>query len=269
MVFLPINEVKKLQVKNYFLILLVVLLSSCVSQKDLLYLQDGKQPEAVVNAVKNQYRIQVNDILHISVKALDQNLVQMFATTNAANTTVKTDKSLYFDGYSVDFEGNIRIPVIGKLFVLGKTTEEIQNNITKKLLTDYFKKDTYLFVSAKLAGFRLTIQGEVGNAGTHVFYQDQVNIFELIANAGNINFVGDRKHVMLIRKTPNGQEIHSLDLTKKDILNSPYYYLEPNDMVYVKPLKQKSWGTGTTGTQTMTTVISVLSLITTVIILTR
>ena len=255
---------------NYLILIIVILFSSCVSQKDLLYLQGNPNTKAVVSPINTPYRVQVNDVLQINVKALDQNLVRMFTSPSGENgVTKKSQEGLYFDGYSIDPEGNIRIPVLGKLFVLGKTTDEIQQIIEKKLLSDYFKKDTYVFVSAKLSGFKVTVQGEVGSPGTVILYQNSVNIMEVIANAGDINFVGDRKNVMIIRKTPNGQEIHKIDLTSIAALDSPYYYLQPNDYIYVKPLKQKSWGTGTTGTQTMTTVISVLSLVTTVIILTR
>lgn len=254
--------------KNSIVIILIVFLSSCVSQKDIVYLQ-GNSSKTAVTAINNPYHVQVNDVLQLTVKALDQNLVKMFASSSNGNTAKNSEQGLYFEGYSVNNEGNIRIPVIGKVFVLGKTLEEIQEIIAHKLLADYFKKDTYIFVSAKLSGFRVTVQGEVASPGTVTLYQNSANILEVLANAGDINFVGNRKEVLIIRQTPNGQEIHSIDLTKRDALNSPYFQLQPNDMVYVKPLKQKSWGTGTTGTQTMTTIISVLSLVTTVIILTR
>ena len=100
-------------------------------------------------------------------------------------------------------------------------------------------------------------------------FQERANIFEAIANAGEIPVTGNKKDVLIIRQYPQGQIIHHLDLTDINVMKSPYYYIQPNDIIYVKPLKQKSWGTGATGTQTLATIVSVLSLITTSIFLAR
>jgi polysaccharide export outer membrane protein len=92
---------------------------------------------------------------------------------------------------------------------------------------------------------------------------------EALASAGDITTVGDRKDVLIIRQYPQGQKIHHINLTSVEAFNSPYYYIQPNDMVYVKPLKQKSLGTGTTLVQSITTVVTVLSLVTSVLVLSR
>ena len=94
-----------------------------------------------------------------------------------------------------------------------------------------------------------------------------MNIFEAIANAGEIATVGDRKDVMIIRQYPQGQKVHHLNLLEANVMQSPYYYIQPNDIIYVKPLKQKSWGTGTTGRETITTIVASLTFITTTILL--
>src|SRR5690606_4780648 len=103
--------------------------------------------------------------------------------------------------------------------------------------------------------------------GTQVLFQERVNVFQAIANVGEITMTGDRKDVLIIRQYPQGQQIHHLDLTNVNVMNSPYYYIQPNDMIYVKPLKQKTWGTGTTGRETLTAIVSVVSLLTTTILL--
>ncbi|MCB0445722.1 MAG: sugar transporter, partial [Gelidibacter sp.] len=90
---------------------------------------------------------------------------------------------------------------------------------------------------------------------------------EAIANVGGIPITGNLKDVTIIRQYPQGQQIHHLDLTDVNVMKSPYYYIQPNDMIYVKPLKQKSWGTGTTGRETLATIVSVLGLVTTTILL--
>ena len=108
--------------------------------------------------------------------------------------------------------------------------------------------------------------GEIGS-GTKTLYQERVNIFEAVANSGDIPVTGDKKDVLIIRQYPQGQKIHHLDLTDVKVMQSPYYYIQPNDMIYVKPLKQKSWGTGTNALQNLTAFVTVLSVITTAIVL--
>jgi polysaccharide export outer membrane protein len=134
----------------------------------------------------------------------------------------------------------------------------------KKLLEEYFKSEANIFVTIKLAGFRYTINGEVGSTGTKTLFQNNVNIMEAIANAGDITTVGNRKSVTIIRQTPTGVQMNDIDLTDVNVMRSPYYNLQPNDYIYVKPLRQKTWGTGQTGIQSIATIITLLSLATTV-----
>ena len=159
----------------------------------------------------------------------------------------------------MDLHGNIRVPVLGYINVLGYTVAEIEQIIEDRLLKDQFKEAANIFVTVKLAGLRFTALGEVGRPGQQVIYKDRVNVLEAIAQAGEINFEGNRKDVMIIRQYPQGQEIHRLDLTDIALMESPYYFVQPNDMIYVKPLPQKSLGTGTTGFQTIINVAAVIS----------
>jgi polysaccharide export outer membrane protein len=166
--------------------------------------------------------------------------------------------------------GNIRVPSLGNINVLGYTTEDIEKKIEKKLLDEQFKETANIFVTVKLAGLRYTANGEIGTPGSVVLFKERVNIFEAIANAGEIPLTGDKKDVLIIRQYPQGQKIHSLDLTDINVMKSPYYYIQPNDMIYVKPLKQKSLGTGETAVSSLATIATVISLITSsVLIFTR
>ncbi|TAF70545.1 MAG: sugar transporter, partial [Flavobacterium sp.] len=183
------------------------------------------------------------------------------------NLNLNSESGLYFNGYRVDDHGNIRIPILGEMNVLGYTLEEVRLKVEKKLLEEYFKNEANLFVNVKLSGFRYTINGEVGSTGTKTLFQESVTILEAIANAGDITMVGNRKEVTIMRKTPTGVEMHDLDLTDRNVIYSPYYYLQPNDYVYVKPMKQKSWGTGKTGIESLGTIITLLSLVTTTYLL--
>jgi len=251
-------------------LVLSVLASSCVPQKDILYLQnkDNAANEShIISEVQKPYRVQINDILNIRVKALDQDIVKMFNPVGEANLNAESAERAYFDGFTIDLHGDIRIPTLGKLSVLGYTTEEIEKIIEKKLLEEQFKETANIFVTVRLTGLRFTAIGEVGSPGTITLFQERVNIFEAIANVGEIPITGNKKDVMIIRQYPQGQKIHHLDLTDINVMNSPYYYVQPNDMIQVNPIKQKSWGTGTTGIQSLTTIVSVLSLVTTTILL--
>lgn len=254
-----------------FLFLLAGLfLSSCVPTKDLIYLQKKENSEnssSVNPVVSKPYRVQTNDILSIKIKALDAKLVEMFNASEAAPTRVQNDQTLYFDGYSVDDHGNIRVPVLGEVNVMGYTLEEIRIKIEKQLLDEYFNKEANIFVTVKLAGLRYTVNGEIVSPGTKILFQEKVNVLEAIANSGDITMVGNRKDVTIIRQYPHGTEMHSLDLTDINVVNSPYYYIQPNDYIYVKPLKQKSWGTGMTGVQSLSSIVALISLVATTIVL--
>jgi polysaccharide export outer membrane protein len=204
--------------------------------------------------------------LSITLKTIDPKLVAIFSTTEKSEAG-KSENELYFDGFTVDDHGNIRIPVLGEINVIGYTLEEVRVRIEKQLLADYFKKEANLFVTVKLAGFRYTINGEVGSPGTKTLFQEHVNLMEAIANSGDITLTGNRKAVTVMRKSPTGVQMHDLDLTDINVLQSPYYYLQPNDFIYVKPLKQKTWGTGKTGLESLGTIITLLSLATTTFLL--
>lgn len=253
----------------YIFLIITIIFSSCVPSKDLIYLQNKNNSEtnSNVNLVNiKPYRMQTNDVLSISIKTLDPKLSQIFATTNLGVVS-NSEQGLYFDGFTIDDHGNIRIPVLGEMNVLGFTANEVRLKIEEKLLKDYFNKESNLFINVKLAGFRYTINGEVGATGTKILYQEKVNILEAIANSGDITTTGNRKEVQIIRQFPQGTEIHSIDLTSIEATKSPYYFLQPNDYIYVKPLKQKTWGTGKTGIESLGTIITLLSLITTTFLL--
>lgn len=243
--------------------------TSCVPTKDLVYLQKKDKNDTISNitpVVAKPYRLQPNDILIITIKAIDPKLVEIFKPSDQ-NQGNRNDSSLYFDGFIVDDHGNIRMPILGEVNVIGYTVDEVRKIVEKKLLEEYFNKEANIFVTVKLSGLRYTINGEVENPGSKVLFQERVNILEAIANAGDITVTGDRHHVTVIRQFPHGTEMHDIDLTDVKAMQSPYYYLQSNDYIYVKPLPQKSWGTGRTGIESLGTVLSVLTLITTTLLL--
>lgn len=252
----------------YFLFVIGVFFTSCVPTRDLIYLQNKDnttENKTITPLVLKPYRLQTSDILSINIKATDPKLVEIFNGSIAQ--TASSAEGLYLSGYTIDDHGNIRMPIIGEVNVLGYTTDEVRAKVEKILLDDHFKKEAGIFVNVKLSGFRYTINGEVGLTGTKILYQDKVNILEAIANSGDITITGDRKDVKIIRQFPQGTETFSIDLTDSKAIQSPAYFLQPNDYIYVKPLKQKTWGTGKTGIESLGTIITLLSLATTTYLL--
>lgn len=258
--------------KIFFTLLIGLLFTSCIPTKDLIYLQEndkkGDTDQTVETVNQKPYRLQVNDILNINIKALDSRLVEIFRVNEQVSGAVN-EQTAYFNGYHVDDHGNIRIPVLKEVNVLGRTLEETRVLIEQRLNNEYFTNEAGVFVVVKLAGFRYVVNGEVASTGTKIMYQDKVNILEAIANSGDITVTGDRKDVIVMRKYSYGVETYHLDLTDVSSIKSPAYNLQPNDYIYVKPLKQKTWGTGKTGLESLSTIITLLSLATTTFLLLR
>lgn len=249
-----------------------ILISSCIPKKELTYFQGTPSSKNQVYKILNEpYKLQVNDILDIKIKANDETLVALFNRSenqSIGNGNQINADQFYLNGYTIDRHGNIRIPYVGELNVLGYTEKEVREKIENEL-AKFFKDIDDVFITVKLAGIRFTVLGEVENPGPLVLFQNQVNIVEAIASAGDITITGDRKKITIVRKHIDGTKKMSLDLTDVNVFNSDAFYIQSNDIVYVEPLKQKSWGTGTTGVQTFTTIVSVLSFVTTTILLVK
>ena len=255
-----------------FFIVLTLNFTSCVSTKQLTYLQEnGETTDSLmtVRKIQEPYRLQVNDLLSIRMKALDQNEVGIFNPINDANPNVTGEEKLYYDGFVVDLHGNIRIPSFGEMQVLGYTVDEVRQKIEERMLKDFFKEEANIFVTVKISGIRYTINGEISSPGSTIIYRDEVTIMEAIANNGDITVVGDRTNVVVIRQYPLGQKVHHIDLTDINAMNSPYYYVRPNDLILINPLPQKSTGFGVTGLGSFTTILSLITVtITTVLLIT-
>jgi polysaccharide export outer membrane protein len=254
--------------KNYLLLIvsIITLLSSCVSKKELTYLQDKSESQldslGFSTLERTDYLIQINDILNINIKSFDKKAADIFNAYVEEGTVQINDAIIYIKGNSVDMDGNIELPVIGAIHVEGLTLTETKNAIEKELYK-YFKRDA-VFLKVQLAGIRYSVVGEINNPGKYVIYQNQVNIFEAIANAGDVTLVGTRDKVQIIRQLPQGVKIFEVDLTDRNVINSPYYFVQPNDVINIQPLRAKSWGIGTQG---FTTLVSVLTLISTTLLI--
>jgi polysaccharide export outer membrane protein len=248
--------------KLFLLISISFVVLSCVPQKDLTYLQNNSQAQLDSSGFYKQFRkdyiIQNNDVLNLNFKSFDERSTQIFSSNVYANTNANvSDGVIYLNGNSVDNYGFIDLPVIGKVKVAGLKLSEAKSAIEKRLY-EYFKQDA-VYIKLQLAGIRFSVVGEVKKPGKYVIYQNEANIFEAISMAGDISMVGKRKEIQLIRQTPKGVKVYELDLTDDSVLNSPYYFLHPYDIINVKPMKIKSWGIGENGFQTILSITSLLS----------
>lgn len=225
--------------------LLAFVLSSCVPQKKMLYLQDAAMKADNISQVYNNdrslnYKLQPGDNLYIrAVNVIDERNTALFnGETGYGRTQLSNDASVYLSCYNIDANGCIELPMVGIVEVKDLTVEEAKNKLQTAL--NQYVKETLLIV--KLANFNLTVLGEVNHPGSFKVYQSQINLFEAISMAGNTTNFAKRNDIKIIRQTETGSEIITVDLEKADILSSPYYYLKPNDIVYVEPLKIKQWG---------------------------
>ena len=249
--------------------LLAIMFTSCIPNKDLIYFQgDPSESESLKKLQDEPYKLQVNDMIDIQIKSSDEKLVDLFqpTTTDNNNNIRYTRENIYFTSYSIDKHGNIRLPYIGEINVLGYTSTEVREKIDKAFET-YFKNPEDVFITVKLEGVRFTVLGEVKSTGTKVIYLNQVSLIDAIAEAGDITIVGNRKKVTIFRKNIDGTKRYDINMLDISSFDSDNFFIQSNDIIYVEPLKQKSWGTGTSGMQTITSLIAVLSLITTTILL--
>lgn len=246
--------------KALILMLLALVAVSCVSKKRLTYLQHSEESNdsAYFELQRNKYNVQPNDILNINVRSFDEETSKLFNSSESRVTNMNAgDLVFYLTGYTVDLNGDIEMPIVGKVNVIGNNTEEIKSLIEAEL-KNYFHDDA-VHVTVQLAGVRYSVIGDAARPGKYVIYQNQVNIFEALAQAGDITMVGDRREVEIVRQVGSGVEVLKLDLTDSNVLTDPNFFIQPNDIINVKPLGVKSFGIGTTGFQSFASIVGVLA----------
>lgn len=251
-------------------LLLFVAMTSCIPLKKQVYFQgDLEQNDSIAKIQDQPYRLQVDDLLDIQIKSSDEDVTRVFnpqISDNVNNNVNRNEAGIYFTSYSVDKHGNIRLPYLGDINVLGYTVAEVREKIDREFEA-YFKDPNDVFVEVRLAGIRFTTIGEVGKTGVNVVYLNQVNLIQALATSGDVKITGNRENVHVYRKGIDGTKKYTVNLLDVNSFDSNNFYIQPNDIIYVEPLKQKSWGTGTSGMQTITSLIAVLSLVTTTILL--
>lgn len=247
-----------------FLVLVASLcLFSCATKKQIVYFQGVEELDQ--KPIKETFEpvIEPNDILFITVSALDNDVTKPFQRLNPeAGSPVVNNIEL--QGYLVDSKGNINFPVLGKIPVMGKSRGTIEEDIKSKL--SLFVKN--VVVDVRIINFKITVMGEVKNPGVYKIQNERITLPEAIALAGDFTEFGDRREVTVIRTENEVRKVTRIDFTATDFFSSPYYFLKQNDLVYIEPSQK-----GVKKTGFIPDVPAVLSLVTivlsTVILLTR
>lgn len=219
-----------------------LLISSCVTQKDVEYLQDKTKTAKTFNeAPVGDYRLKPNDELYIQITSLDDAAANIFSASGSQQMYYIATIQPYgasLISFTIDKEGYVLLPVIGKIQVKDKTTSEV-SELIKTSLTNILSQPV---VTVKLVNRYVSVLGEVKNPGHFAYAQDKLTILDAIGLAGDITDYANRSEVILTRNE-NGKNIRiPVDLSKSEILASNYYYIRPNDIVYVKPMRKKFWG---------------------------
>ncbi len=214
--------------------IVAALFSSCISQKKVTMLKEAELQTSFENSKKITYRVQTGDHLYIKIFSVDPKTSKFFQTDLPA---LMNPTYLYLNSYVVDEQGYINFSFVDKMYVRGLTIEEVKSLI-QKTLNEYFKETS---VIVRLVNFEVTILGEVGSPGTVTIDKDQINIFQAIGLAGGTSQWANLKRVKIVRQTLKGSDVFVFNLSEKDILQSDFFYLMPNDIVLVEPRKAKSW----------------------------
>lgn len=222
------------------LILVSITLLSCKPKQNMVYMSKSNMEEEVAKAKYDGLHIQEGDVLLILVSALDEAAVKPFNlnTANKVGSETATGMNQYVQPseYLVNEEGYINFPVLGSIYTKGMTQIQLKQDLEarlKRYLTDPL-------VTITLKNFNVSVLGEVKQPGQKESLSQKINVFQALGLAGDMTDFGDRTHVKLIRTSDDGSdEIVNLDLTRSDIVNSPYYYMKQNDILYVQPDKNK------------------------------
>lgn len=227
----------------------LLLLMSCSSSKNVAYIQNSDTVDFSRSEVLYDARIMPKDILMITVNTVNPEasapfnlVVSASLRSGTGNQGMSSNRAL--QTYLVDNDGCIEFPVVGRLKVGGLTKSECEQLIHDKIRRFLNAEETPI-VTVRMSNYKISVLGEVSRPGMFTVGNEKINIFEALAQAGDLTIYGVRDNVKLIREDENGQKnVYTLNLNDAEIINSPYYYLQQNDIIYVEPNKVKSRNSG-------------------------
>lgn len=221
------------------IVILIAILSSCVPMKKQIYLQTSEDTTKTeyLNERLMDYKLRSGNNLFIQVVSLEEDVSNFFNMGYENSGNIYYDAAIYLKSYLVDDSGFVEMPFLGEIYVKDLTIAEAKGKIQKQI-DEYLNKT---MVIVKLVNFNVTLVGEVRRPGQYKIYQDQINIFEVIGFAGDLSPFAKRDDVILVRKTEKGSKVFHIDLLSDEILESEYYYIMPDDIVYVRPVKGRNF----------------------------
>ena len=251
---------------TYLLVCVAVFFTACTSTKKILYLQDVVPLKQQEIEQKYEVIIHSDDLLAIMVNSRDPELALPFnmpmVTYQLGSNSTGQQRVL---GYLVDTNGDIDFPILGKIHVEGLTRMQLTELVKNKLIEGDLIKDP--IVTVQFLNFKVSVMGEVGRPGRFTISGDRITLLEALSMAGDLTIYGRRDRVGVIRENNGKRTILFHDLRSAEIFNSPCYYLQQNDIVYVEPNKAKSGQSGINQNNTIGVWVSVISLLTTIAVL--
>lgn len=229
---------------SIYILFIILSLSSCASSKKVAYLNVKERADIVKYTQLHEVRIMPKDILAITIQAEDRELVKPYLSTVPTISTIRTiisDEHGRSEAtpypYLVDNQGNINMPILGTLHLQGLTVNEAETVIEKQLSKDIKNP----MVVVKLSNYKISILGEVNKPGIVTGNDNKLSIFDALAAAGDMTIHGKRDNIKIIRELATGaKEIGTINLLDEQCIESPYFYLQQNDIVYVEPNKVRS-----------------------------
>ena len=231
----------------FFAVASLTMIVGCKSAKEVAYFQNIDSVSLAASKGLYTARIMPKDELTITVNSTDPSAAAAFnlsvsQTTSNSSNNLSSQQSLIT--YLVDNDGMINFPKLGRIHVAGMTKQELQDYIAEKIAPN-FSEDEHPIVTVRMSNYRVTVMGEVTSPKVVNVSSEKMSVLEALANAGDLSIYGTRKDVLLIREDATGQKsAHRLDLTDANIINSPYYYVQQNDVIYVTPNKTKAQNSG-------------------------
>jgi polysaccharide biosynthesis/export protein len=244
----------------------IMAFTSCVNTRKATYFNDIADTAMIAATNIPEPVINPNDLLSISVSSLDPQSTAIFNTPNlpASPSAGGNNNTLQQAvGYLVNREGIVKFPILGNIKAAGLTKKELENTITQQLTDKKLLFDP--IVNVRFLNYRVTVLGEVARPGVINVPSEQISILEAIGQAGDLTIYGRRENIALIRQEENGtRTVHRLDLNSSQILRSPYFFLQSNDVVYVEPGKAKA-ATASRGQQLLPSILSGVSILVVII----
>ena len=219
-------------------LIILFFVSSCNRRIRYIYKENQKADTVFSYPVKSEpYRLKPKDVLHIKIVTTEPDINELFKIDEQNNNLNQNlnGGNFYLSGFTVNDTGYVQVPILGSIEAEGKTTAEFRNAVTTK--THQYLKNA--IVNVKLVSFKISFLGEVKNKGPVYIYQDNIDILEAVSRAGGVTDYADMQNITVVRNENNKRLVYKLDLTNRAILTSDKFYLHPDDIIIINPIKAK------------------------------